>query len=252
MRDGIRNLIRVSISRRDQAAADRLNDADFLKLSLADIPKDATGVISRYKDTLIGYDFYFNIVENNDASAGADILHTFTRGALGFRADAALLRERETEKGFRVVDSFGRLATGVSNEYCNFLPTGYNYLFPMTGRLDLRGEAQEFLSLNQSANLADKEGGGEIARSYFKRKFTTTQSAGLKPDLGLTPRGLDWDLAGVDADVSAKRKDIHQVTVVFLLPAAGDKRDETIAEDRVQRELDYLRQRDDLRAFGSR
>lgn len=254
MRDAIRELARSAIARRDERLAATLaTDKDFLKFEFASLGSDSKEIIGLYKDTLIGYDFSFDITENNSASANTSVLHNFARGTLGINVGAINDRERNNIETFRTIDSFQKLSLGVGNDYCwGSIPSKPNYTYPITGGLELKRYVKKFLDLNQSGNLSDAVGGDDISKYTVSLKFTTLLSAGISSDLDLPSRVRSWEIIGLDASVNNVRKDIHQVSIVFLLPAGGDKRAATIAEARVKDELDYIRTRDDLRHFGRR
>ncbi|WP_217570737.1 hypothetical protein [Mesorhizobium sp. GbtcB19] len=255
MRDAVRQKAKEEIARINPDVAARLNsDEDFLAFdakSLAGLTGFAKQDLNRYKDTIVGYDFSFDITENNNADVDVDLLHTFSRGTLGLGIHGADNRERNSLESFRTVDSFWRLATGVSNkDYCGSGGARpVNYAYPITGNLNLIRYVKKFLDLNQSGNLADTAGGSNISSYNISLKFTTVVNGKVSPTLTLPTRAKSFELADVKGNLEANRQDIHKVTIVFVLAPGTDKRAVTFAEQRVQEELDYLRNRDDLRSF---
>ncbi|MEF3132217.1 hypothetical protein OS035_12230 [Rhizobium sp. 268] len=254
MRDAVRQKAKEAIARRQpEIAAKLVTDEDFLKFDFATLGRDAQSIVNVYKDTLIGYDWNFDITERNDVTAGADVLNTFTRGTFGIGTSITNNRERNNVETFRELDSFVKLATMVSNaDYCK--PDVYkpkNYMYPITGNLNLISYVKKYLDHNQSGNLAGAEGSKDLATYSIKLKFTTMWNSKLTPDLDLPTRGLTWELVGVDGSAENTRTDVHQVSIVMVLPAGGDQRSLTIAEERVRAELEYLRLRDDLRSFAN-
>ncbi|EUB98247.1 hypothetical protein PMI07_006561 [Rhizobium sp. CF080] len=255
MRDAVRQKAKEAIARRQpEIAAQLVTDEDFLKFDFAVLGREAQSIVSVYKDTLIGYDWNFDITEKNDATAGVDVLNTFTRGTFGLGATVSNNRERNNVETFRELDSFVKLATMVSNtDYCK--PDVYkpkNYVYPITGNLNLISYVKKYLDHNQSGNLAGAAGSKDLATYSVKLKFTTVWSSKLTPDLNLPSRGITWEVVGVDGSAENTRTDVHQVSIVMVLPAGGDQRSLTIAEERVRAELEYLRLRDDLRSFANR
>lgn len=252
MRDALRAEIKTIIEDNDKPLNISLDrDEDYLLLPTRQIIGQAKTYIDRYGKSIVGYDFAFDIKENNNADASIDLLHTFSGGTLGLKLGGHNNLERNSIEQFRVLDSFWGLATGVGDDYCDAQNRGLkiHWEYPITGHLNLINYVEKFLDFNQSGNLAPKEGGGEISTYSVTLKFTTELEGKIGSTLTVPTKKRNFELTGASANLEGTRKDEHKVTLVFLLPK-GDIKSKTIAEERVQQELDYLRERDDVRSIG--
>ncbi|TPK42295.1 MULTISPECIES: hypothetical protein [unclassified Mesorhizobium] len=179
-----------------------------------------------------------DVTETNDALGSVDFLGALTRGTFGTGVSASATLQRNGVENFRALDSFGRLVTLVKDEgYCERAPPRTkNYLYPITGALDLRTYAQTFLSMNQSGNLDTSKTPYTITLT-----FTTRAKSSVSPSLALNPLNDAFEISKVTGSVSAERSDVHKVAITFVMPTGPDKRARTIAEQRVEEELNNVR-----------
>ncbi len=179
-----------------------------------------------------------DVTETNAAQGSADFIGALTRGAFGIGLIASATLQRNGVENFRVLDSFGRLVTLVpDDEYCERAPPRTkNYIYPITGVLGLRTYAQTFLSMNQSGNLDTSKTPYTITLT-----FTTSAKSSVGPSLTLNPLGDSFEISKVSGSVSNDRSEVHKVAITFVMPTGPDKRALTIAEQRVEDELNNVR-----------
>jgi hypothetical protein len=239
MRDAVRDLMRQAVIRRDKKYADRFTtDADFVDLKVSDLPASVRPVIARYENALIGYEFYLDSTETNATNGGVDFVGAITRGIFGLNLAASATLQRNGIENFRVLDSFGRLATLVPDtDYCERVPKRTkNYVYPITGALDLRNYAKTFLDMNQSGNLDTSKTPYTVTLT-----FTTTATSSVGPSATLGPTGGSFELTKAAVTVRNDRQDIHKVAIAFVMPTGPGARALTIAEQRVEDELNNVR-----------
>lgn len=203
---------------------------DFLTKGIPAIKNpEISGALARYSQTIVAYEFDFNITQGSGVSAGADLLGTITRGTVTTPIGAAFEGQRNTSRNFKLIDLFGQMLTDRPTiRECNFLrrpPNARripNGVYPMAGTLNLREIIDTFISLTQSANLVgnfiDKR---DVPTFSETMTFTTTLSAGFNPTLKMEPlkRGLEVEKAGIN--LTTRRQDVHKLTLTFTLPAQG-------------------------------
>jgi hypothetical protein len=255
LRDAVRAVAKRSLGRFDPKIEFKLQrDEDFIGFNYRKLDKNIVKLFDQYANTVIGSEFTFDITENNNASAGIDVLHIFTNGTLKLGGGGGKRLSRNSVEKSKSIDVFERLATHQSMSdaaYCNLGGSrGPNFAYPITGKLNLEPVVTKFFDYNQSANLTGAN--GSRADYSLTLKFTTTVSGDLSATAEFPSRGRQWQVVGLDATVDASRSDIHTLTIAFSIPTDNSARALTIAEQRVEDELNYLRNRDDLRTFGGR
>ncbi len=190
---------------------------------------EVRSAILLYSQTLIAYEFDFNITHTNKAGGGMDLLSTVTRGTVSVGMGAGFEGERNTARNFKLIDLFGDiLVSPPTIRECNTIrgtskgKRSPNGAYPMAGSLNLREILDTFISLTQSANLVgnfvDKR---DVPTFSETMKFTTIVSAGIDPVLELKPLGRRLEVKGADASFSVRRQDIHKLTLTFTLPPQG-------------------------------
>ena len=254
LRDAVREVARRAIIHRFPQAKDRFTkDSDFVGFDYRTLGKDTVEVFSVYADSVIGTEFTFDATEDNNVAGGLDVLNTFTRGTLGIGVGGSKKLSRNNVEKSRSIDTFEKIATSpsTSNNYCgNEGVPPVNFTYPITGKIGLEPVVTKFFDYNQSANLGAPTGSASQAEYSVTLKFTTTLKADVAAVAKFTPLDKRWQLAGVDGAADVSRSDIHTLSIVFVLPTKKTPAGVTIAEQRAVEELNYLRQRDDLRTFG--
>jgi hypothetical protein len=171
-----------------------------------------------YTTASIGYEFTFDITEDNNASADATWGLPYTLGGnFSLMANGSLNRTRHTKRNFKITDSFEELyhtncdpppPPGVASQ-------PENLIYPIAGEIGVYEVVKTFIKLQQIENKK----GGEVFTFGDTLMFTTVLSGGVHPKLVISPLPDRFRLAAANGDFSADRTDIH--TVVISL--AGDK-----------------------------
>jgi hypothetical protein len=164
-----------------------------------------------YRTASVAYEFTFDITEDDNASADATWGLPYTLGgAFSLSANGKFNRNRNTNRNFKIVDSFEELY----NTTC-VPPQAENLIYPISGEIGIYEVVRTFIKLQQIQN----PGAGEVFTFADTLKFTTTLSAGVQPKLVISPFTDRFRLAGASGDFNASRVDIHKVTVTM----AGEK-----------------------------
>jgi hypothetical protein len=159
-----------------------------------------------YKNASVSYEFIFDIVEDNNASADATWTLPYTLGGnFSLFANAGLNRSRHTNRDIRVVDSFDELR----QMRCSEQDLRENIIYPIAGQIGVYEVVQTFIRLQDIHNPST----GEVFSFADTLMFTTTLTGGVKPTLVISPLPDRFRLASANGDFNARRNDVHTVTL---------------------------------------
>jgi hypothetical protein len=171
-----------------------------------------------YTTASIGYEFTFDITEDNNASADATWGLPYTLGGnFSLMANGSFNRIRHTKRNFKITDSFEELY----NTNCDEPPPPgvpsqpENLIYPIAGDIGVYEVVKTFINLQQIKNKK----AGEVFTFGDTLMFTTVLSGGVHPKLVISPLPDRFRLAAANGDFSADRTDIHMVVITM----AGDK-----------------------------
>jgi hypothetical protein len=171
-----------------------------------------------YTTASIGYEFTFDITEDNNASADATWGLPYTLGGnFSLMANGSFNRIRHTKRNFKITDSFEELY----NTDCAVPPPPgvpsqpENLIYPIAGEIGVYEVVKTFIKLQQ----VDNTKAGEVFTFGDTLMFTTVLSGGVHPKLVISPLPDRFRLAAANGDFSADRTDIHTVVISM----AGDK-----------------------------
>jgi hypothetical protein len=221
--------------------SDRLDSVPSERLTIVDLfknPKLARqvdpqvhGNFDIFALSAIGFDFSLIGTENNDASAGANFGWPFVDGGFTLNVGGGLNRQRQNERKLIANHTFLELYQRTSPEVCRKIETGAgNLIYPLVGKIGIEELINTFYLLNRPHNerlkhpvevydapvkeaYRTKEGGGDIKALTDTLEFTTTISGGATPSVTLDPIPNRLRLASATASVSAKREDVHKVSI---------------------------------------
>ena len=171
-----------------------------------------------WDNAYIGWDFNFDITENNHNAMSATIKPPITGGSLSLSLAAADDRDREAKRTYRIVEQFKDLKAyaGCSG---NALPP--NLAYPLTGSVGVDEVVRTFAeSGTRHSDVSLKSG-----LLVDKLTFTTTKSLGVDntPSISFTSTNPSAAVQATTFSPFDSRKDIHKVTVVV----SWDKPDAT-------------------------
>jgi hypothetical protein len=223
---------------------------------LKTIDPESHGLVVKYDDAVIGFDFVFDISQNEKASAGVSFLKPFFPGGsagLGFGGSSDFLRSNRRAFGF--TDSFRDLVLDVKDGDCVGLKSGFSVAYPITGDINLRESIGTFLRLNEYSEL---KLGEKVPLFSDQIKFETNLLVSAEPSLTLSHAGLGWAANSATATFSSERKDLHQLNLAISLPAEQpvgggpvkvlpkERKGKSVARQNVVNELSNLRNADTL------
>ena len=212
MRDAIKEYVLRSLRRHGaQSQADELehkpNAMRWLNERRRYFSPTQQALFDKYDGALITYDFTFDITEQNNISANVNLGQTFTRGTFGLGLTGGNDRERHNARTFRISDNFLKLSVQVDDAFCKqenlHVP---NYIYPITGSLNLFEMVGVFLDLNQSNNLTAKDNNPPALSDNIQ--FVTKFSGSVNPSFEISPigRSLEVAKAGLTATGGAGRQ----------------------------------------------
>jgi hypothetical protein len=189
-------------------------DARFLP------PGEPRDFYNRYINTVIAYDFMFNITEDNKVSAAADPVRLITGGIVGGGLSASSELMRNNVRTFKLSDTFGELLFNdeLRCEASDYLPG--NYIYPITGSIGLKDIIDNFIDLNEDRPLVAAASGASTFADALE--FTTDLIGAAAPHLQIDPVG---NRVGFNSPtgfgLTAQRKDVHKVTIGLATGALG-------------------------------
>src|SRR5262245_15543005 len=162
-----------------------------------------------YGESVIAYDFDFMINENNDKSGAVTFQIPFVNAGGNFTlgVDGGVNKERKGHRKFKTVEKFKDL---VKLRCDDWVQPERNIVYPLTGSVGIDRIMSTFIAISEI-------GGGQGVFSDVIT-FTTEFKGSIKPTLVLAPVVDQFRVVGANADFTAKRKDIHEVTISLAFP----------------------------------
>jgi hypothetical protein len=161
-----------------------------------------------YKTASVAYEFEFDITEDNNAAADATWTLPYTLGgSFSLAANAGLNRSRHTKRNFKIVDSFDELR----QMKCEGDRPRENIIYPIAGEIGVYEVVATFIRLQQ----IDNPKSGEVFSFGDTLMFTTLLTGGVQPKLVISPLTDRFRLAAANADLNARRNDVHTVTLTL-------------------------------------
>ncbi|RVK42984.1 hypothetical protein [Sinorhizobium meliloti] len=194
--------------------ADRKNKLS--DIDLRGLNPELKELIASFKEYAVVYDFSFNGTITANVDGDVTAVDTFTSGNRSWPFTARLDRSRQNIQSFRQSDTFGGLFREVREDYCaNSKVHVANYVYPITGRIGLAEQLQDFLSLNSFAKLAPPPTNPKGPPTFVSNiTFTTTLKGTVDPTIAITPV-VGSTTTGGGYGLTSSRADIHQVIVAF-------------------------------------
>ena len=177
------------------------------------IDRDAVENIRKYAGTAVGYDFTFDMTEDNGISTDVDLLRVITRGTAGVGLKAGSAFQRQTVRVFRVADSLRELMTMTDDDCPD--DDRVDFVHPVKGNIGLAEMVKTFVDLNEFERLTGKSDPVPVLSDTFN--FTTALSASATPIITLSPVRR-FGIAEASGAFSGARKDNHKVIVAMSLP----------------------------------
>jgi len=159
-------------------------------------------------DTVIAYEFTFDVDEKNSASGDITWTLPVTAGTFSLSATAGSDLERHAQRNFTIVDTFGDLR----RTDCSPEALEKNWSYPIAGEIGIYEVVATFAQLPGVAFESESDN----TFSYHDTlRFTTFLGAGVRPTLTLDQLTDRSRVSLAKADLSAGRLDIHTVVIAF-------------------------------------
>jgi hypothetical protein len=169
----------------------------------------------RYTTAALAYEFTFEITEANSESGDLTAVIPFTGGGrFSILAGAGSNRERTTKRNFKLSDTFEQL----KRMDCRREILERNWAYPIAGDIGVYEVVRTFLRLQKANNPK----AGDVFTFADTLKFTTAFNGGIQPKLVLNPVTDRLRVVEANANLSARRSDVHQVVLTM---AGGPERD---------------------------
>ena len=170
------------------------------------------------KHTAIGYDFVFEIDEDNNATKGElnFASNGFTKGtshALDFSGSAT--RKRKNKREFRIVETLEQL----NKASCAEPTQRANWVYPIAGAIGIDEVVRTYIRLERLTDLGtgfvNEKFGKDFVVFSEDLDFTTEIGGGVTPTLELATVAGKLKLSKATLFAEAKRKDVHSVTIAL-------------------------------------
>lgn len=156
----------------------------------------------------VNFDFDFELVENNDATAEGTVVLPMVWGTFTAGWDAGMKNQRQTTQVINITDAFKNL---VALTDCGPGLPRRNYVYPITGEIGLATTFRNFRLVVENNSGLIKEFSDEV-------KFTTNFYAAALPAIKLVPKNHPGRIIGADANLKGQRIDTHSVKLTFNVP----------------------------------
>jgi hypothetical protein len=186
-------------------------------------------IVAAFYDAGVAYTFDLDMSEINNLDPQIDLLQTFSRSKFTMGIKGGFDRKRENERLFTVSDSFSGLIR-LPEDYCFDPDTGRNfvvsenYIYPITGRIGVKGMIRDFIELTLFGSLGGPKGKENGPPTLVDQlSFATVLSGSVNPTITFTPVGGGLHVADASLSASASRTDLHKVTVGLAIAGPGVK-----------------------------
>jgi hypothetical protein len=210
------------------------------------------------RQTIIGFDFTFDITEQNKAMATSfDFVHPFASGnKFSLVLNGGVDKKRQAERFVRVLNTFDELH---HKSTCLDPVERAKFVYPISGRIGLEEIVSTYTRLRRETTLRENKT-FEGAVFSDKLTYTTNLKIGVKPTIELKSIAGSFRLNKGTVDGTADRVDVHKVTIAISTTKAGQEASSGARGFIVRRavspgstgdaaavvdELDRLRNRDD-------
>lgn len=166
-----------------------------------------------FRGTTIGYGFRFNITEQDVATADLNFgLPWNPLANFGLRAGAGIDKRRANTRRFFKVETFEELL--LSNDCLGKTLNEANIVYPITGKIGLRKVVEDFIKLTTrgAKTSADSR---DVKNFSEQLTFVTEISGSVSPSVKLAPVTDQFKLANASGVLSARRTDVHELTLTF-------------------------------------
>jgi hypothetical protein len=170
------------------------------------------------KHTVIGYDFTFDITEDNNLnSGGLNFNRPGFRDGSHFELDftGSATRKRENKRQFRVLESLQKLSAAD----CSDTGTRANWIYPITGAIGLDEVLSTYVRLERLTDFGTGDIGTQLGKDsvVFSDDITYTTEIGgsATPTLELASIVGKFRLTKATITGNLNRKDIHSVVVAL-------------------------------------
>lgn len=236
--------VRENYERQSQAAAELVLSSQLLKSLQAELKRHNRSSLSDFRNakqlldridselsavvqsggsffqTSIAMQFRFDLTEQNKASAEGKVTFPIHFGSSAIGFDGALDKKRQSDRAIGIAATFGDLYDLYASQQCH--DAGLTdpehrraKAYPITGNVGMRELVDQYIRISKDTTLAKSTfGDGKLFTD--KIVFTTEISGGFDPSIDLSPTPKHKISFGID--LSASRKDIHEV-IVDISPA---------------------------------
>ncbi len=205
----------------------RLSTADIVKSIRCEVlaglesftPNEMAKAAPIVRATTIGYEFTFNVTEENGANgAGDGPFVKFANGGkvkLDLTGDATL--HRHNVRKFTIIEPLLDLAKDDNRARCSNRTARANWAYPIAGSIGMDEVVRTYLKLEMLSELDKTKGGGPFENVVFADdlEFTTGFGVGSTTTLVLDAVVGRLKVTNASINVSASRDDIHKVIVAM-------------------------------------
>jgi hypothetical protein len=186
-------------------------------------------VVETFFSTGVAYTFDLEMTEENNLNTEINLLKPFTSSNLTFGIKAKADRSRKNERIFTLTDTFSGLlklpehycsGASIGRSYSHLVPP--NYIYPITGKIGVKGFMIDFINMTIFENLGgpkDKPEGPPTLVDALE--FQTAVSGSLAPKIAFTQVAPGLQVADASLTGEAARTDLHKITMGLAVTGPG-------------------------------
>lgn len=210
----------------DKLKNKKMSFSYFTKEGVNDLSKQDQAGFDAYRWGRVGYDFEFEISEENNLGGGIDFAEALTEGTFTLGFTGANNRSRKNKRVFRIIDSFYHLLIEGEDDpdksMCRMFDPSEppNHMYPITGKLNLHETLSTFVKIRENALLVGATPDTiNVPVLTDEITFTTELTGDVSPAVKLNPTGPGLELSAANLKFESTRKDVHKLTLAITLPA---------------------------------
>ena len=210
---------RLDAERGKLGIADRKNVQEKVRveIDIADEKKNRKSKFTKlieFIGTGIGYNFHFEITENNNASGDATFVWPIHLGSFTLAIGAGDNKQRFSDRTIKLGATFADL---IKVDDCVPQEERLAHRYPIKGRIGLDEVVEQYVLISEDKHSNLASGKKDIYTDTIR--FTTEISGSVSPSFSIAP-ALGRTISA-DLDLAVDRKDVHEV-VVSLVPYKVD------------------------------
>lgn len=194
--------------------ADRVIKESYLNF----LDEDSRENFKEYQNLGIGYEFSFEISNNNEINTNYGLDKSFIGGLASLSDNFIATRNRKSKRTFVLSDTFQSVLINLEPRECEAVSSGINYLYPINGKIGIEKSLTSFIEVRESSDIKPNDKNSLFIETIT---FTTILKNVASGGVGFSGANNVWHAKLANIKSTDERSDIHQLTLSFSLPPAA-------------------------------